>query len=192
MRQADWGLSQAGILTNKRLWKKLAPFGYFEHVNTPGVWYHELCPISFILVVDDFGVKYKNKDDIDHLVASINTTYTVTKDWSSDLFLQDCACLVLRKPDNWYLNAWLNQEKNTRIWPRSIKTYPNVPVLAGTKTIRDRSTSSTSNHRFPPPRQRGHPLCVMHCGQHSILCSRGWYDLFNGLEHDSKWANNGH
>jgi hypothetical protein len=55
-------------------------------VNTPGLWYHELHPISVILVVDDFGVNYKNKDDVDHLVASIETTYTLTKDWSGDLY----------------------------------------------------------------------------------------------------------
>jgi hypothetical protein len=80
MRQAVWGLPQAGILANKRLWQKLAPFGYFEHVNMPGLWYHELHPISFALVVDKFGVKYEKKGDVDHLVASIKTTYTLTKD----------------------------------------------------------------------------------------------------------------
>jgi hypothetical protein len=47
MRRAVWGLPQAGILANKRLRQKLAPFRYFKHVNTPGLWYHELRPISF-------------------------------------------------------------------------------------------------------------------------------------------------
>ena len=42
-------------------------------------------PISFTLVVDDFGVKYVNKDDTDHLVASIRLTYKLTEDWSGDL-----------------------------------------------------------------------------------------------------------
>ncbi len=37
-------------------------------------------------MVDYFGVKYKNKDDGNHLVASIKTTYTLTKDWSGDLY----------------------------------------------------------------------------------------------------------
>jgi hypothetical protein len=57
MWHAVWGLPQAAILLNKRLHHKLAPFGHFEHINTPGLWYHESCPISFTLVVDDFGVK---------------------------------------------------------------------------------------------------------------------------------------
>ncbi len=58
MRCAVWGLPQAGILANKKLRRKLAPFGYFEHPNTPGLWKHVPRPISFTLVVDDFGVKY--------------------------------------------------------------------------------------------------------------------------------------
>ena len=86
MRRAVWGLPQAGILANKRLRRKLAPFGYFEHDKTPGLWYHTSRPISFTLVVDDFGVKYVNKADVDHLVASIKSTYTLTEDWSGNLY----------------------------------------------------------------------------------------------------------
>ena len=86
MRRAVWGLPQAGILANKRLRRKLAPFGYYEHTRTPGLWYHESRPISFTLVVDDFGVKYVNKADADHLIKSIRSTYTVTEDWSGDLY----------------------------------------------------------------------------------------------------------
>jgi hypothetical protein len=41
MQQAMWGLPQAGILANKHLQRKLAPFGYSECVNTPGLWHHE-------------------------------------------------------------------------------------------------------------------------------------------------------
>jgi hypothetical protein len=51
-----------------------------------GLWYHESRLIFFTLVVDDFGLKYENKDDVNHLVASIKTTYTLTKDWSRDLY----------------------------------------------------------------------------------------------------------
>jgi hypothetical protein len=35
MRRAMWGLPQAGILANKCLRRKLAPFGYYKCVNTP-------------------------------------------------------------------------------------------------------------------------------------------------------------
>ena len=80
MRCAVWGLPQAGILANKRLRRKLAPFGYHDCVNTPGLWWHETRAISFTLVVDDFGVKYVRKEDADHLIASIKSTYSLTED----------------------------------------------------------------------------------------------------------------
>jgi hypothetical protein len=40
MQQAVWGLPQAGILTNKLLCKRLAPHGYYECKQTPGLWKH--------------------------------------------------------------------------------------------------------------------------------------------------------
>lgn len=81
-----WGLPQACILANKRLCRKLALFGYYECVNTPGLWTRKTRPILFTLVVDDFGVKYVNQADVDHLIASVKQTYTLTEDWSGDLY----------------------------------------------------------------------------------------------------------
>jgi hypothetical protein len=86
MRRVVWGLPQAGILANKRLRCKLAPFGYFESTNTPGLWYHESRHITFTLVVDNFGVKYENKVNVDHLIASIKKDYMLTKDWTGNLY----------------------------------------------------------------------------------------------------------
>jgi hypothetical protein len=57
MRWAVWSLPQVGILANKRLHKKFAPFVYYESINTPGLWCHESQPLTFTLVVDNFGVK---------------------------------------------------------------------------------------------------------------------------------------
>ena len=87
MRKAVWGLPQAGILANKRLRWKLAPFGYYECENTPGLWYHVARPISFTLVVDDFGVKFVGKEHAEHLIASLKSTYQkLTEDWSGSLY----------------------------------------------------------------------------------------------------------
>jgi hypothetical protein len=86
MTHAVWGLPQAGILANKSVRHKLAPVGYYEHTNTPGLWYHKMRPISFTLVVDYFGVKYVNKVDIKHLIASIKKMDTLTEDWMGNLY----------------------------------------------------------------------------------------------------------
>jgi hypothetical protein len=86
MRRAVWGLPQAGILANKKLKQKLAPFEYRECIDTPGLWKHESRPLTFTLVVDDFGVKYEKKEDAEHLIASIKATYKLTKDWTGNLY----------------------------------------------------------------------------------------------------------
>ncbi len=86
MRRTVWGLPQAGILANKGLRGKLAPFGYHESTNTPGLWWHTSRPLTFTLLVDNFGVKFVNKADVDHLIASIKKTYTLTEDWTGSLY----------------------------------------------------------------------------------------------------------
>ncbi len=86
MQKAVWGLPQAGILANKLLHIRLAHFGYFVCLNTPGLWKHKSRPILFTLVVDEFGVKYKRKKDVDHLIAAIKSKYKkLTKYWTGKL-----------------------------------------------------------------------------------------------------------
>ena len=87
IRRAVWGLPQAGILANKLLQKRLKPHGYYECVNTPGLWRHTTRPITFSLVVDDFGVKYVGKEHADHLISCLKQeTYNLTEDWAGDLY----------------------------------------------------------------------------------------------------------
>ena len=81
IRKAVYGLPQAGILANKKLRIKLEPHGYFEHKNTTGLWYHKTQPILFTLVVDDFGVKYVGKENVDHLINCLKSAkYKLTND----------------------------------------------------------------------------------------------------------------
>jgi hypothetical protein len=86
MELAVWGLPQAGILANKLLCKRLAPHGYYECINTLGLWRHEWHPITFTLIVDNFGVKYVGKEHADHLIAHIKEKYKLTKDSLGDLY----------------------------------------------------------------------------------------------------------
>jgi len=53
-----YGLPQAGLLANKLLEQRLNKHGYFQSKLVPGLWKHTTRPISFALVVDNFGVKY--------------------------------------------------------------------------------------------------------------------------------------
>ncbi len=68
MQWVVWGLPQAGILANKFLHKRLTPHGYYECKQMPGLWKHATRPILFTMVVNNFCVKYVNKDDVNHLI----------------------------------------------------------------------------------------------------------------------------
>ena len=74
IRISIYGLPQAVALTNKCLKVNLAAHGYFESPHTSGIWRHITRPISFSLVVENFGVKYINKADADHLISALKDT----------------------------------------------------------------------------------------------------------------------
>jgi hypothetical protein len=86
MQRAVWGLPQAGILANKLLCKQLAPHGYYKCKQMPGLWKHATRPIMFTLVVDDFGIKYINKEDVNHVIHCLKKKYKLTKDWDGNLY----------------------------------------------------------------------------------------------------------
>jgi hypothetical protein len=52
------GLPQAGLLANELLQRRLAQDGYRPTKHTHAVWTQDTQPITFSLVVDDFGIKY--------------------------------------------------------------------------------------------------------------------------------------
>ena len=86
VRKAIYGLPQAGILANQLLRKRLRPFGYYEVAHTPGLWKHVTRPIQFTLTVDDFGIKYDNKEHADHLIQALKTHYKLKEDWDGALY----------------------------------------------------------------------------------------------------------
>ena len=53
-----FGLPQTGKLVHDQFKAHLAKYGYTLCTLTPGLWKHKIRPISFTLVVDNFGVKY--------------------------------------------------------------------------------------------------------------------------------------
>ena len=76
-----YGLPQAGNLAQDQLAKRLNEVGYYQSKTTPGYWKHEWRPISFTLVVVDFGVKYINKADVNHLISVLTQHYKINTDW---------------------------------------------------------------------------------------------------------------
>ena len=54
--------------------------------HTPGLWKHVSRPISFTLVVDDFGIKYVGEEHAKHLIGVLEESYTMDVDWTGGLY----------------------------------------------------------------------------------------------------------
>ena len=71
-------LKQAGKITQERLIKHLAPYSYKPVCHTPSLWRHRSRPVTFALVIDNFGIKFKDKEHFKHLTVVLGDRYDVT------------------------------------------------------------------------------------------------------------------
>ena len=81
-----YGIPEAGRLANDLLRTRLKKFGYFECTHTPGFWKHIYKPISWTLIVNDFGFKYTDKKHIDEFLKIMAKWYIVKMDWLGTSF----------------------------------------------------------------------------------------------------------
>jgi hypothetical protein len=82
IQKGMYGLPQAGILANELLQRNLAKDGYRPTQHTHGLWTHETRPISFSLVLDDFGVKSVGREHAEDPMACIKKNYNISSDWN--------------------------------------------------------------------------------------------------------------
>ena len=81
-----YGLPQSGILANKLLKERLETRGYKEVDHTPGLFKHKTRPVWFTLVVDDLGIKYIGRENVEHLIETLKGFYDLTVDWKGALY----------------------------------------------------------------------------------------------------------
>jgi hypothetical protein len=81
IKKAWYGLKQSGKIAHDDLVQHLAKYSYSKAKRTDGLFLHKTRYLSFTLVVDDFGIKYTNKDDVNHLIAAVRDKYPLKVDW---------------------------------------------------------------------------------------------------------------
>ena len=81
-----YGLPQSGRLANDLLSTRLEKVGYYEAATIPGLWRHKWCPILFVLIVDDFGIKYVRNQQVLHLLKILEQHYEIRADWEGNKF----------------------------------------------------------------------------------------------------------
>ena len=81
------------MLDNDLLCTRLEKAGYYKASTTPSLWSHKWCPIQFVLIVDDFGIKYFGKQHALHLLKILEQNYEITTNWGGVGFSGiDLAC----------------------------------------------------------------------------------------------------
>jgi hypothetical protein len=87
IQKGMYGLTQAGILAQELLKKCLNKHGDRQSPPTPGLWRHDFRPISFMLCVDDFGIKYIGRKHAEHLNSILSKHYRCLHDWDGQRYL---------------------------------------------------------------------------------------------------------
>jgi hypothetical protein len=134
-----YGLPQAGMLAYLDLCQHLKKFQFFASKLTPGLWTHQHRPISFSLVVDDFGIKYTNVDDAHFLLNALQKKYKITTDWSGSK----------------YCGLTLNWNYNKHEVTISLPNY--IPSLLKSLEFIPSSKPAHSPSKYKPPVFTSHP-----------------------------------
>ncbi len=123
-------------------------FGFVE-TSTPCLFRHPTRPITFCLVVDDFGVKYTNRHDFHYLVSCLSSIYHVKAHPLAARFLgftiqhdRQARTLSLAYPG--YIDALLARLRPDGIRPCSTPSV-YVPPRYGLTTPQ----SATNDHEPP-------------------------------------------
>jgi hypothetical protein len=87
INKAWYGLKQSGKIAHDDLVEHLKKHGYVKAKRTDGLFLHKEWDINFTLVVDDFGTKYTDKADVEHLVAALREKYPLKVDWAAEQYI---------------------------------------------------------------------------------------------------------
>jgi hypothetical protein len=142
IRKGMYGLKHAGLLANQLLQTRLAPFGYYLALHTPGLWLHKTRSITFTLVMDDFAVKYVGKHHAEHLRNALLQTYELTTDWTATVY----SGMTLK----WGVSNVLSKFQHDA--PQASTTHP-VPVLNYSHSRNPPCAPARTHGRSQAPRE---------------------------------------
>ena len=70
IRKGIYGLKEDGIIAYNPLVRNLQPHGYAPVAHNPSLWNHTTLPTTFILAVDNFGIKFFAANHATHLLSN--------------------------------------------------------------------------------------------------------------------------
>ena len=108
-------LAKSGIIAHEYLKENLKPYGYAPARITQGIWTHQDRDIILNLVVDNFGIRYRNKKYADHLISALQAKYGLTQDWTGGIILQNNTGMGLNIQTTGNLNVRILERHNPKI-----------------------------------------------------------------------------
>lgn len=87
VRRGMYGLPQAGLLAQEQLIESLGEHGYYHIKMVTDIWHHQAWPITFTLLVDDFGVKCTHETHAKRLMSVLRQHYDITADWKGERYI---------------------------------------------------------------------------------------------------------
>ena len=78
IRKGAYRLPQAGRIVYDKLISHLDKGGYIPTYQTPGLFKYKTRSIIVCLVIDNFGITYEKKQDVDNLLKHFDIEYTAT------------------------------------------------------------------------------------------------------------------
>ena len=125
----------AGLLANELLEKYLNQHGYFQSKYVSVLWTHKWRPIQFSLVVDDFGVKYVDREHALHLQSDLKKHYKITTDWTGTCYIgltlqEKTVALVYA---SLYVKKALKQFRHESPNKPQHSPFPAAPIKYGVK-----------------------------------------------------------
>mmetsp|Transcript_31451 Transcript_31451/g.45871 ORF Transcript_31451/g.45871 Transcript_31451/m.45871 type:complete len:191 (-) Transcript_31451:833-1405(-) len=156
--------------------------------HTPGLWKHEAKDVTLCLVVDDFGIKYTNRDDMHHLITALKELYKISINWRGELFYG----ITL----NWnYLQCWVDLSmpgyipaalhKFQHATPKN-PTFGSHPYTAPVYTKKTINTARRHHTVFGRLWKEADSASNRHA---PILCLHGGSDFVNGHKCHCRQAN---
>jgi hypothetical protein len=155
IKKGMYGLKQAAILAYNHLKTVLAPHGYTPVIGTVGIWKHHTRPTKFCLCVDDFGIKYYTKDDAQHHLDALGTTYKYTTDWEGKNYCglhikwnYEAGYVDISMPE--YVDKMLQRLQHTPKTKPQYSPHKHLPIVYGTTNTRQYATAPDSSPHLSP------------------------------------------
>ena len=80
IRKGIHALQQVGKIANDNLKQHLLPYVHVPTKHTPRLWRHMTFNVTFTLIVDNFGIKHTNIEQVKRLLHFLQQIHNITVD----------------------------------------------------------------------------------------------------------------